>query len=221
MITMPKRNLAPESEPWGRKVDERLDQIDKTVAQNKQDTSNSQSAINSTVTKLSEQVAAIDELTQELAEQQATLEAQQAQLAAQVQAMEEVINAQVYPVAVHSEAEGFTLYAGTNATITSATVPVPAGYSRALVYATATLSAINSTATPDFVSVGIRINGVSDGYSTRCGVLSGSAGALSSTDASLIDGGSVTIEARASTDYGVWFHEYSVVSLDAMVIFLR
>lgn len=223
MSMMPKRNLAPESEPWGRKVDERLDSIDKTVAQNKQDTSNAQSAVNSTVTKLSEQVAAIDELTQELAAQQASLEEQQVQLSAQVQAIEEVVNAQVYPVTFHRDAVAFTLSAGPGATIVSGTVPVPVGYTRALVYATHEVTGANSSGSGDSLNAGLRISGAGLGWSPKASASASAAVSISTSAAALLTslGPSILIEGRAYTDYQTWANNNNTANLNAMIIFLR
>lgn len=59
MPVIPTRNLPPDAEPWGRSVDTRLGDMERAVNKIGQDTQNTLSGINGTLTKLGEQVAEI------------------------------------------------------------------------------------------------------------------------------------------------------------------
>lgn len=213
MIVTPKRNLSPASEPWGRRVDQRLDQIEKNAERNQQNTTNAQGAINSTVTKLSEQVGAIAVLTQQLAEQQAQLQAQQTQLSAQqatlqsqqaslqnqqnqmavqVAQINSVVNAQVTGISfANATPTGGTIAMGPGGTYVVSNITVPEGFSRAYITAVSSMSLSGSgvQALPAIV-----ING-SVGHASRVeaapGVVSAHGSANYALSLSGLGGGSV------------------------------
>jgi len=153
MPISPKRNLAPESEPWGRSVDQRLDSIEKYASQYQQDTKNALSGVNSTASKLSDQVAAIQTLTEELQEQQSTLEAQQAQLSAQVAQIQDLVNSTILSSTLGLTTSGHTLPAGTTYnTVSSHSITVPAGFTKATVFAVCTLMGDATTGSSSLVA---------------------------------------------------------------------
>lgn len=220
MSIIPKRNLPPDAEPWGRSVDERITGIEKTSAKNRRDTSNSQSAINSTVTKLSEQVAAIDGLTQRLAEQQA-------QLSDQVDQLEALVNAQNFPVTTFTEQLEFVLTPGTGAVpeILRTNIAVPAGFSRAVVYTTASITAYNTTGVMDFLYLGAGINGSRVGKTAYLTVEADRTVSLSRAATAVLSGltDNIYVTAHAGTLNGLWTSQPTSnnISLSTMVLFLR
>jgi len=132
--------------------------------------------------------------------------------------------APTYPYAFHADAQNFALGNGDNLPIVSVTVPVPAGFTRAVVNATANLSAANSTAATDTLYCGLKINGSGPGYSGRAGVPPGVAANPSKTAGVLLTslGSSFIIEGTASTAAAPWpANMNNNVNLDGTVIFLR
>lgn len=75
MVSKPQSYLAPQSQPWGRFVEQSLTDLEKGISINGQNSNNNLRQLNSSVQLLSEQQVA-------LAEQQAALAAQEASLAA-------------------------------------------------------------------------------------------------------------------------------------------
>lgn len=129
-----------------------------------------------------------------------------------------------FPFAFHADAQTFALGNGANLPVVTVTVPVPAGFTRAVVNATASLSAANSTAATDTLYCGIRIAGSSQGYSGRVGVAPGSAANPSKAGGVLLAslGASFTIEGTASTFVAPWPSDSNNnANLDGTVIFLR
>jgi len=128
------------------------------------------------------------------------------------------------PFAFHADAQNFALGNGDNLPIVSVTVPVPAGFTRAVVNATANLSAANSTGATDTLYCGLKINGSGPGYSGRAGVPPGVAANPSKTAGVLLTslGSSFIIEGTASTAAAPWpANMNNNVNLDGTVIFLR
>lgn len=217
MNIVPKRNLSDQAEPWGRSVDQRLSDLERSSGKDQQDTANALSGLNSTTTKLSKQVLVIDELTQKLAEQQE-------QLAQQIEAIEAVINAQLAPVSDQVSNINFNVNPGPNTPILSTTISVPSGYSRALVYATSTLSAYNNTATDDTLYITTRINGAVVGWANSTSVNSAKFGSVSMSSTALLTslGSTFGVTSAASTDNVVFSAaDYNTTNLSVMVIFLR
>jgi hypothetical protein len=132
----------------------------------------------------------------------------------------------VAPAVAHADASDFSLTSGANQTLATATVPVPAGYSRALVSATAGISAFNPTASPDYLfAVAYIQNDTVRGWSLPVTVNSLDSGCANHTATALLTGlsGSFTIRAAGSTQSGTWNTEVSgnVANIDATVLFLR
>lgn len=128
------------------------------------------------------------------------------------------------PFAFHADAQTFALGNGANLPVVTVTVPVPAGFTRAVVNATASLSAANSTGSTDTLYCGIRVAGSSQGYSGRVGVAPGVAANPSKAAGVLLTslGASFTIEGTASTFVAPWPSDSNNnANLDGTVIFLR
>jgi hypothetical protein len=128
------------------------------------------------------------------------------------------------PFAFHADAQNFALGNGDNLPIVSVTVTVPAGFTRAVVNATANLSAANSTGATDTLYCGLKVNGSGPGYSGRAGVPPGVAANPSKTAGVLLTslGSSFIIEGTASTAVAPWpANVNNNVNLDGTVIFLR
>jgi len=128
------------------------------------------------------------------------------------------------PVAFHADANNFALSNGANVPIVTQTITVPAGYTKAVVNATASLSAANSTAATDTLYCGILVNGSGPGYSGRVGVQPGVAANPSRAAGVLLTslGSSFTIQATASTNVANWPADVNNnANLDGTVIFLR
>lgn len=225
MSAIPKRNLPPDAEQWGRSVDARIERIEKVAERAQQDTDNAQSSINSTVNKLSEQVKAIDTLTQTLAAQQATLASQQSQLTAQVAQIQSVVNSQVYPASGHSDRYVYNLYPGANAEILAVNIAVPAGYSRALVFGTVSLSVGNTSGGLEAVYAGVSIEGTSLGYSSVTMVENTHLTQVTQSGSLLVSslGSVINISGRGSTANNPLIDttSHNTANLDVMAVFLR
>jgi hypothetical protein len=129
-----------------------------------------------------------------------------------------------YPYAFHADAQNFALGNGDNLPVVSITVPVPAGFTRAVVNATASLSAANSTSATDTLYCGLKVNGSGPGFSGRVGVAPGVAANPSKTAGVILTslGSSFVIEGTASTYAAPWPADMkNNANLDGTVIFLR
>lgn len=225
MNITPKRNLSDQAEPWGRSVDQRIADLEGSLSKYQQDTNNALKGINSTTTKLSEQVEAIDLLTQELASQQNLLETQQAQLSAQVTQIAALVNSQVYPVSAHVQETSIVIpQSSSNVTVARTEVAVPSGYTRALVYVSVVVNGFNNGPTTDNLYCGAVINGSSIGFANRISTLTGNIGSAVATSTALITplGSTLEIKGTTSSDFASWTSPgQNNVNLDTMVIFLR
>jgi len=131
----------------------------------------------------------------------------------------------VVPAVAHGEGVNFTL-SPTPADRATVTVPVPAGYTRAMVTATASLSAYNPTASGDYVYVAAHIQSDTTlGYAMPQGVGPSDSATTSQTATALLTGlsGSFTVKASASTGFVSFSTSTSgnVCNIDATVFFLR
>jgi hypothetical protein len=132
----------------------------------------------------------------------------------------------VAPAVAHADAANFSLTSGANQTLATATVPVPSGYTRALVSATAGISAFNPTASPDYLfCVAYIQNDTARGWSLPVTVNSTDSGCANHTATALLTGlsGSFTVRVAGSTQSGTWNTEVTgnVANIDATVLFLR
>jgi hypothetical protein len=129
-----------------------------------------------------------------------------------------------YPYAFHADAQNFSIGNGNNLPVVSITVTVPAGFTRAVVNATASISAANTTSATDTLYCGLKINGSGPGYSGRVGVAPGVAANPSKTSGVILTslGSSFTIEGTTSTAVTPWpANTNNNANLDGTVIFLR
>ena len=132
--------------------------------------------------------------------------------------------APTYPYAFHADAQNFDIGNGNNLPVVSVTVTVPAGFTRAVVNATASISAANTTSATDTLYCGLKINGSGPGYSGRVGVAPGVAANPSKTSGVILTslGSSFTIEGTTSTAVTPWpANANNNANLDGTVIFLR
>ena len=117
---------------------------------------------------------------------------------------------------------GFSIpVAGTDVAVQ--TIPVPAGYSSAIVMAMATVSAKNSTTSTDYLYVGAKIGTVEPNATFAQAAPDGWA-ALSGSATRLVtglDGGTITVAARVRTDFGTWTDVSNTANVDAIAVFLR
>jgi hypothetical protein len=153
-----------------------------------------------------------------------TLTAQQASLTSQLASINALIGSQVYPTTAHVDASTFGLAPGANVEKVRTTISVPSGYTQALVFATATLCAVNSTAVWDDMYLAATINGSSPGNSAQTSVSSGSKGSVTKGISGLLPGLGSTfyVNALASSYTAAWAaNANTFVDLDVMVLFLR
>lgn len=105
-----------------------------------------------------------------------------------------------------------------------ATIPVPMGYSEALVMNGVSAGAINSTANTDFLYVSASINGTGGGetISTVHAGTYGSASAFAIRTLTGLNGGDITVETRVKTQNATWAaNTTNLASTNAIVLFLR
>lgn len=136
----------------------------------------------------------------------------------------DALMAPVSPLSAHTDGTNFSLATGANVAKLTMTVPVPEGYSSALVLASGNMNAYNSTASADYGYLGIRINGAAIGWSLAAYAAGGTYCAVSNSASSLLSsiGSSFTVQAACSSANADWAANASnTINLDAMVLFLR
>ena len=134
----------------------------------------------------------------------------------------------VEPVAAHADASGFSASAAWS-TVMTATVTVPAGFTRALILSLATnASVLNGSGSEDWLYVSANIpayGGGLPGYVTSSpNVPAGNYGSAYDFRSVVLTGlsGSFTITGQVSTDLGSWGSNASnTANLDASILFLR
>lgn len=167
----PARNLDPRSEPWGRSVDNVLDQLIRSTDKNAQDNFNSFKGLNSTMGAIAQQIVELNKVTQTLVQQQAelvstqnTLAAAQATLSEQQSALSQAfsqistVSANQVTGASASNSNGAPIGVSSGGNYLSAGVVVPAGYSRAVVTATSSVRVSGSGNMAMYLSVNINGN---------------------------------------------------------------
>jgi len=136
----------------------------------------------------------------------------------------DALTSPLFPQVAHADSSNFSLATGANVEKARATVSIPSGYTRALVMATATMTALNSTATGDSTYISCVINGSSPGWSGEVSVPAGSRGFVTNTSTGLLTGldGTFYISAKASSGASAWAAStVNAINLDAIVMFLR
>lgn len=128
-MVRPQQNLPGESQQWARSVEGDIDRL--LRAQDDRGRT-----LNSTLSGLANSVTNLGLLVKTLSEQQVQLTEQQEQLTAQVAQINELVNSQIITSDFDARGPGFG--AGTGWTsLATANVVVPAGYTKALVFANA------------------------------------------------------------------------------------
>ena len=129
------------------------------------------------------------------------------------------------PYAAHADNNTFALATGPNVEKLALSVPVPAGFTRAHVYAGATMHAYNNNASRDEMYVECRINGVGPGYSSKVSAQANSIGFAASNAAAVLTGvtGTFSISVVASSAAFAWPADstQNALNLNVFVTFLR
>ncbi|MBZ2197281.1 hypothetical protein [Occultella gossypii] len=110
----------------------------------------------------------------------------------------------------------------TRTLVASITLDVPAGYSRAIVFAVGSASAQNTTAAPTYLYVGAQIGSALSNLTYDQALASGHANATGSASRLLtgLSGGTISVATCVYVDAGPWTGP-SVANTDAIAIFLR
>ena len=132
----------------------------------------------------------------------------------------------IVPAAYHADIQNISVAAGPNVEKLRIDVPVPAGYSRALVSLTATMNMLNNSGSTDNIYLGANINGTSPGWSASATGAPGAEVSLSNTVTLLVDGlagGTFPLTGKTGSDTQTWAASgsSSVMNLNATVLFLR
>ena len=128
-------------------------------------------------------------------------------------------------VASHAQADSFSITTGANVEKLRATITVPAGFTKAAVYGTATMSVYNNSGSLDSCYLAFRVNGAQIGWSNQVGapasqrVLAVAAGSGIITG---LNGGTIYVSADASTGVNAWnVDNNNTINIDALVTFYR
>lgn len=128
-------------------------------------------------------------------------------------------------VASHAQADSFSITTGANVEKLRATITVPAGFTKAAVYGTATMSVFNNSGSLDSCYLAFRVNGGQVGWSNQVGapasqrVLAVAAGSGIITG---LNGGTIYVSADASTGVKAWsIDNNNTINIDALVTFYR
>lgn len=128
------------------------------------------------------------------------------------------------PVASHAQADSFSLTTGANVEKLRATITVPAGFTKAAIYGTATMSVYNNS-TLDSCYLAFRVNGTQIGWSNQVGAPASQrvlAVAAGSGLVSGLSGGTIYVSAEASTNVNTWAADANnTLNIDAIVTFYR
>ena len=128
------------------------------------------------------------------------------------------------PQTAHADVANFALATGPNAEMVRATVTVPAGYTQALVMASASMGNRNPTGAVDDMYIDCRINGVVSGWSSQTSVMAGKEGFVINVGTALLTGlsGTFYIAANASSSLAAWpANGAAAINVDAIIMFLR
>ena len=158
-MVVPKRNLAPEAEPWGRSVDDAITQLQRSATKNAEDNSNAFSGIASSMQAISKQIADIN--------------AQQVALAAQQALITDLLANKIGYVG--TDAHTNSIAPGTSyADATSSTITLPSGTTVALIVVIGWTDTLYSGTGGSYASYDSRctINGTAGSEATKSGVVS-------------------------------------------------
>jgi hypothetical protein len=136
----------------------------------------------------------------------------------------DALTSPVFPAAAHADATNFDLATGVNVEKVRATVAVPAGYTKALVMATASMSNQNSNTSADDMYVTCNINGAVSGWAGQETVGPGERGFVMNSASVVLTGlsSSFYIAAKASSSTYAWpANINATTNVDAIVLFLR
>ena len=130
------------------------------------------------------------------------------------------------PLVAHADVANFALTTGANLEKVRTTITVPAGFTQALVYATASMNAKNYNASSDSMYLACTVNGSTPGWSGQQSVAAGEVGHCTKTVASLLSpaGSSFYVNAKASSggmDWAASTGDQNTINIDVMVLFLR
>jgi hypothetical protein len=118
----------------------------------------------------------------------------------------------------------FSLATGANVPKLTLTIPVPSGYTQALVYAGSTMNAKNTTASADYAYLGVKVGGTSIGWAPMAYAAPGVYCTDAANGTGLLTGlgTSFTIQATAAVSAAAWAADpNNTINLDAIVVFLR
>ena len=126
----------------------------------------------------------------------------------------------------HVDIENFSLATGSSVEKIRSTFTVPAGFTQAQVYATATMNAVNTSASPDTMYVSCLIDGYGTGWQSKTTVVNGTSGNASKSVTRLLTGVGATfyVSAIASSGVNAWPvapNNGNTIDLSVMVIYLR
>lgn len=137
----------------------------------------------------------------------------------------EALTSPITALPVHGDGFNFSITTGANVEKLRATFAVPDGFTKAAVYATATMSVFNNSGSLDSCYLAVRINGTHIGWSNQVGapasqrVLSVAAGSGLVTG---LSGGTIYVGAEASTGVNAWSTDVNnTMNIDALVLFFR
>lgn len=133
------------------------------------------------------------------------------------------LNAPVSPVATHAQASNFALTT-TNTEKARATISVPSGYSQALVFATISAKAQNTTAAKDFLDGYVDIFGANFGFDSAAYGDPDYTAEISNSGSALLTGlgSSFWVRGMLASGAASWSATTSnSINVDAIVLFLR
>jgi len=111
----------------------------------------------------------------------------------------------------------------TNTSVATGTITVPAGYSQALVFATATAGIWNRNAVGEYLYLNVGIIGIGSRQIT-VGMAPSSFGSASTSKATLLpglSGGTIAFAAILRTDSAIPAQASNMAAIEAIVVFLR
>lgn len=128
---------------------------------------------------------------------------------------------------IHVDAENFALSTGASVEKVRATFTVPEGFTRALVFATATMGANNTSASTDNMYLACVVNGSSPGWQSKTAVVNGVSGNVANSATKLLTGLGPTFYVSAVASSGI--NEWPApgpgngthINLDVFAIYLR